>query len=52
MGTLKRLSEKNWAGPCATEARQPRQVRKEATAHEYFWVPQVAWPIILWAKVS
>ena len=32
------------AGPCATGACEPRQVRKEAAVSKYFWVPQVAWP--------
>ena len=35
------------AGPCATGACEPRQVRKEATVSKYFWVPQVAWPFLL-----
>ena len=34
------------AGPCATGACEPRQIRKEATVSKTFWVPQVAWPFI------
>jgi len=28
------------AGPCAAEPCEPRQVRKEATVSNQFWVPQ------------